>query len=65
MAASASIGAIAAYTRRKPKKAGATSEETAKTPGELGVKEKWLKTPGVIATMDGRYYIVCKDEKHC
>jgi hypothetical protein len=57
MAASALIGAVAAYTRRKLKKAGATSEETAKTPRELGLREKWLELPGVKKTPDGRYYL--------
>jgi len=58
------IGAIATKVRRKLKKAGAFSEDTAKTPKELGVPEKWLRMPGVKKTKDGRYYITCK-KKHC
>ena len=52
------------------KEAGATSEETAKTPKELELDEKWLKMSantiipsGVVATKDGRYYLVGKNEK--
>ena len=42
---------------------GATSEETAKTPKELGLQEEWLKVSahaGVVATGTGRYYITSK-----
>ncbi len=61
---SATIVAIVVRTKRKLKEAGATSEETAKTPKELGLNERWLKTSshaGVVATEDGRYYLVSKD----
>lgn len=57
------------YTRilNKIKRAGAVSEKTAKTASELGLKEfdlrrlkRWVKE-----TSDGRYYVECKDGKHC
>ena len=43
MSGIATIVAIVARTKRKLKEAGATSEETAKTPKELDLNEKWLK----------------------
>jgi hypothetical protein len=63
--------AVAAYAawvlercKKALKEAGATSEETAKTPKELKLDEKWLKMSantiipsGVVATKDGRYYL--------
>ena len=69
--------AVAAYaawvlerTKKTLKEAGATSEETAKTPKELKLDERWLKMSantiipsGVVATKDGRYYIISKNEK--
>ena len=59
---------IVARTKEKLKKAGALSEDTAKTPKELDLKERWLKTSasaGVAATKDGRYYLVSKSgRKH-
>ena len=69
--------AVAAYaawvlerTVKALREAGATSEETAKTPKELELDEKWLKMSantiipsGVVATKDGRYYLVGKNEK--
>ena len=69
--------AVAAYaawvlerTKEALKEAGATSEETAKTPKQLKLDERWLKmsantiiSSGVIATRDGRYYLVSKNEK--
>ena len=66
MSGSATIVAIIARTKRKLKEAGATSEQTAKTPKELDLNEKWLKMSahaGVVATQDGRYYIISKSEK--
>jgi len=66
MSGSATIVAIIARTKRKLKEAGATSEETAKTPKELNLDEKWLKMSahaGVVATQDSRYYITSKKEK--
>jgi len=55
--------------KRKLKKAKATSEETAKNPEELGISvdalEKLEKWGLVKRTKDGRYYIQCKDKKHC
>ena len=62
--------AVAAYaswvlerTKKALKEAGATSKETAKTPKELKLDEKWLKMSantiipsGVVATKNGRYY---------
>ena len=52
---------------RKIKKAGAVSEETAKTAEELGLREKDLKRlkRWVKETPDGRFYVPCKDKKHC
>jgi hypothetical protein len=69
--------AVAAYaawvlerTIEALKEAGATSEETAKTPKELKLDEKWLKMSanaiipsGVAATKDERYYLISKNEK--
>jgi len=69
--------AVAAYaawvlerTKEALEEAGATSEETAKTPKELRLDEKWLKMSantiipsGVAATKDGRYYLIRKNEK--
>ncbi len=69
--------AVAAYagwvlerTIKALKEAGATSEETAKTPKELNLDEKWLKMSantiipcGVVTTKDGRYYLIGKNEK--
>jgi hypothetical protein len=63
--------AVAAYaawilerTKQTLKEAGATSEETAQTPEELNLDEKWLKMSantlipsGVVETNDGRYYL--------
>jgi hypothetical protein len=68
--------AVAAYaawalerTTKALKKAGATSEETAKTPKELELDEGWLKMSantiipsGVVATKDGRYYLISKNK---
>jgi hypothetical protein len=67
--------AVAAYaawvlerTIKTLKEAGATSEETAKTPNELKLDEKWLKMSantiipsGVVTTKDGRYYLISKN----
>ena len=69
--------AVAAYaawvlerTIKTLKEAGAISEETAKTPKELELDEKWLKMSantiipsGVVLTKDGRYYLISKNEK--
>ncbi len=68
--------AVAAYaawilerTKKVLKEAGATSEETAKTPKELNLDEKWLKMSantiipsGVVAAKDERYYLIGKNE---
>mgnify|MGYP006266678333 CR=1 FL=1 len=66
MSGSATITVIVARTKRKLKEVGATSEETAKTPKELDLDEKWLKMSahaGVVATKDGRYYLTSKSKK--
>ena len=66
MSGSATITVIIARTKRKLKKVGATSEETAKTPKELDLDEKWLKMSahaGVVATKNGRYYITNKKRR--
>jgi len=69
--------AVAAYaawvlerTIKTLKEVGATSQETAKTPKELELDEKWLKMSvntiipsGVVTTKDGRYYLISKNEK--
>ena len=69
--------AVAAYaawvlerTKKALKEAGATSKETAKTPKELKLDEKWLKMSvntiipsGVFATKDERYYLISKNKK--
>ena len=71
--------AVAAYaawalecTKKALKEAGATSEETAKTPEELKLDEKWrmawlkmsantIISSGVVSTNDGRYYLISKN----
>jgi hypothetical protein len=66
MSGSATITVIVARAKRKLKEVGATSEETAKTPKELDLDEKWLQMSshaGVVATQDGRYYIISKKRK--
>ena len=69
--------AVAAYaawilerTIKALKEAGANSEETAKTPKELKLDERWLQMSantiipsGVVATKDGRYYLISKNQK--
>ena len=64
--------AVAAYaawalerTKQTLREAGATSEETAQTPEELNLEERWLKMSantvipsGVVTTKDGRYYLI-------
>jgi hypothetical protein len=57
---------LARATKQKLKETGATSEETAKTPKQLGLDEKWLKMSapaGVVATQDCRYYIASQNKK--
>jgi hypothetical protein len=54
------IVAIIAGTKRRLQEAGAVSEESAKTPMELGLDERRLKSMkrvGVMVTKDGRYYL--------
>ena len=54
---------IVARTKQRLAEAGATSEGTAKTPEQLGLAERWLKTcghAGVSVTKDGRYYLAGK-----
>jgi hypothetical protein len=57
-------------TKKTLKEAVATSEATAKTPNELKLDERWLKMSantiipsGVVATKDGRYYLISKKRK--
>jgi hypothetical protein len=72
-----SVAAGAAYileiTKEALKEAGATSKETAKSPGELNLDERWrvawlnmsantIISSGVVATKDGRYYLISKNE---
>ncbi len=70
MAVAAYAGWVLDRTIKALKEAGATSEETAKTPKELDLDEKWLKMSantiipsGVVTTKDGRYYFISKNEK--
>ena len=70
MAVAAYAGWVLERTIKALKEAGATSEETAKTPKELNLDEKWLKMSantiipsGVVTTKDGRYYLIGKNEK--
>ena len=66
MSGDATIVIVVARTKQKLKAAGAISEKTAKTPKELGLKERWLKTSasaGVVATKDGRYYLTGKKKQ--
>ena len=70
MAVAAYAGWVLERTIKALKEAGATSEETAKTPKELNLDEKWLKMSantiifsGVVRTKDGRYYFIRKKEK--
>jgi hypothetical protein len=65
LAAAAYAAWILERTKKALKEAGATSEETAKTAKDLNLDEKWLKMSantiipsGVVATKDGRYYLV-------
>jgi hypothetical protein len=69
LAVAAYAGWVLEQTKKALKEVGATSEETAKTPKELKLDEKWLKMsantiiPSVVATKDGRYYLISKNEK--
>jgi hypothetical protein len=74
MALAAGASHILELTKKALKEAGATSEETAKTPEELKLDERWrvawlkmsantIIPSGVIATKDGRYYLISKNEK--
>jgi len=65
LAVPAYAGWVLEQTKKALQEAGATSEETAKTPKELNLDEKWLKMSantiipsGVVATKDGRYYLI-------
>jgi hypothetical protein len=58
----AGLGIRAEMTKSKMKELGAVSEETAKTPEELGVDEWFLnlgisQIHGIKRTKDGRYYV--------
>jgi|YelNatPaOPRAMG01_1025707.scaffolds.fasta_scaffold55717_2 hypothetical protein len=58
----AGIGIRCELAKRKMQQLGATSEETAKKPEELGIDE-WIlnhylaKIRGIRQTKDGRYYV--------
>lgn len=56
-----------ARTVNKIKNAGAVSEETAKTALQLDLKEIDLKRLKrlIKETSDGRFYVECKNGKHC
>ena len=54
----------------KLKKAGAVSDKTAVSLEEADISESWILKEliwlkEVRKTEDGRYYVVCKDKKHC
>lgn len=70
------ISAIAAIARNEEicveslKKANATSQENAVKPEEVGVSESALEKAfqrrgKVKKTEDDRYYVECRDKKHC
>jgi hypothetical protein len=74
LAAAAGAAHILELTKKALKEAGATSEETAKTPEELKLDKRWrvawlkmsantIIPSGVVATKDGRYYLISKNEK--
>jgi hypothetical protein len=78
LAAAAYAGWVIERTKKALKEAGATSEDTAKKPEELKLDERRLKMSamrackmsantiifsGVVATKDGRYYLISKNEK--
>jgi hypothetical protein len=70
LAVAAYAGWVLERTIKALREAGAISEETAKTPKELNLDEKWLKMSantiipsGVVTTKDGRYYFISKNEK--
>ncbi len=63
MSGSATITVIISRTKNRLKEVGAFSEETAKTPKELDLDEKWLKMSahaGVASTKGGKYYLKSK-----
>ena len=73
MAVAAGAAHIIELTKRALTEAGATSEETAATPEELELDEKWrvawlrmsartIIPSGVSVTKDGRYYLTRKTE---
>jgi len=61
------------YPRRRDVKKiiekGVASKETAKTCEELGMSKSTLEylvsVKDIKKTEDGRYYVECKDKKHC
>ena len=58
--ADATVVIVIERTKKKLKEAGAITAETAKTPKDLGLEERWLKMSagaGVVVTNDGRYYL--------
>ena len=74
MAIAAGAAHILELVKKALIKAGATSEETAKTPEELELDERWrvawLKMSantfipsGIVSSNDGRYYLISKKEK--
>jgi hypothetical protein len=68
----AAAGRIIAIEKsfKKLKEAGAFSPETAVTPEQVGVTSKYMlndliRYKNVKRTEEGRYYVPCKDGKHC
>lgn len=55
---------------KKLKMAGAVSPETAVSAKKTGIEENWIFKDllwfrDIKRTEDGRYYVECKDGKHC
>ena len=74
MAVAAGAANILELVKKALVEAGATSEETAKTPEELGLDERWrvawlkmsantIIPSGIVSTNDGRYYLISKKGK--
>ncbi len=64
--ADATIVVIIERTKQRLKEVGAVTADTAKTPSDLGLQERWLKMSagaGVIATSDGKYYLKTKAKR--
>ncbi len=61
--ADATIVVVIERTKQRLKEVGAVTADTARTPDDLGLSERWLKMSagaGVVTTNDGRYYLRTK-----